>query len=257
MRAIAIIVLVGMAIHAIGQENIVYKGDTVNQKDAEGLKQGLWVSFYEANKPESEITYVDNVPNGPCRFYYPNGKVREEGNWVVDKWVGQYKFYHPNGQPYYVWKYNESGKRSGEQKYFHNNGQVMIEGSWQNGQESGSVREYDRTGNLTAVKSYNNGQLDKASVKRFQPNQGGTTTEKTEPDNNADNQEAPPSVTAFDGNGYHKLYNKQNQLFMEGHFKDGALIDGKRFYYDGNGKVSYIEIYVNGSVTRRAKPDED
>lgn len=260
MKTIAVFLFFSLICAGLyAQEVVVYKGDTVNQKDAAGLKQGLWVSYYGPDKPESEITFVNDKPNGPCRFYYPSGKVREEGNWVIDKWVGPYTFYHPNGQPYYIWKYDESGKRTGEQKYFHNNGQVMIQGTWQNGQETGTVKEYDRNGNLIAAKTYNQGKLDKSSVQKYQPQNNTDAGNDANANNEQDDGGTKPvhKPSTFDGNGYHEFLNENGKPIMAGQFKDGKLMEGKRYYYDESGKASYIDLYSNGSVLKTIKAPKE
>lgn len=46
--------------------------------------------------------------------------------------------------------------------------------------------------------------------------------------------------------GYHKLYNQNKQVWMDGEFKNGKLYNGKLYIYDENGLLEKIEIYKKG-----------
>ena len=49
--------------------------------------------------------------------------------------------------------------------------------------------------------------------------------------------------------GYHKTYNDNKDILMDGEFKDGKLYDGRNFVYDDMGLLSYIEIWKDGKNT--------
>jgi antitoxin component YwqK of YwqJK toxin-antitoxin module len=104
--------------------------DTINMTDANGKKQGKWVTrfrykkgvacknseqsaeegLYKDNKRigiwteyhcngkiKSKITYIDGKPNGLTTSYYENGSIKEEGTWINNRWVGNYKLIDENG----------------------------------------------------------------------------------------------------------------------------------------------------------------
>lgn len=217
-----------------------------------GLKTGTWKAYYSNGNIKSIITYQNGKPDGYACFYYENGKKSEEGIWKENKWVGDYKYYYQNGNPAYEWKYSENGKRTGVQKYYHENGKIMIEGEWVEGKENGTIREYDKNGNLIAEKTFNNGQLDVASVKIYTPKAENTNVaeEKQEQKQNIVITEQKPeqeTIEYFDGNGFHRTY-KNGRLDREGEWKNGRLMDGKKYYYDENGKLIKTTIYKNGNV---------
>jgi antitoxin component YwqK of YwqJK toxin-antitoxin module len=186
-------------VHA--QKFEIFKGDTINQEDAAGLKkghwmvynrtkkladytddqlveegpyinnrkEGIWKAYHNNGKLKSEITYVSGRPNGFSKFYYKSGLPNEEGNWVNGKWDGSYKFYYENGQISYDWKY-VNGKREGVQLYYHDNGNKLYEGGWKDGQENGELKEYNREGQLVAVKVFKaGGKIDTVASKTFKP----------------------------------------------------------------------------------------
>ena len=248
------------------------QNDTLNQTDADGkphgywiinennvkseegrfehgIRIGIWKAYYPTGKPKSQITYQAGKPNGYAKFYYENGNISEEGIWKENKWIGDYKYYHPNGNPAYEWKYSDSGKRTGVQKYYHENGKIMIEGEWKEGKENGTIKEYDKDGKLIAEKTYNDGQIDAASVKVYTPANNITTEQKQEEVKVI--QEVKPQnteISVFDGNGFHKTYHKDGKVDREGEWKNGRLIDGKKYFYDESGKLIKTTIYKNGSV---------
>lgn len=278
MKSILLIILILSSYLAICQR------DTLNKTDANNLKQGYWIvkndngkkveegiykndlkngywkSYYDDGTLKQEITYIENKPDGYAKFYYPSGVVSEEGIWKGNKWVGEYKYYYPNGKPSYQWKYNEQGKRTGVQKYYHENGNIMIEGEWNEGKETGPIKEYDESGKLVAEKTFNNGQLDETSVKTYTSN-NNTNNNNNEQNNNSNhiiinnNNEQNINVGVFSGNGHNVTYTKNKQIEREGEWKDGKLMDGKRYYYDDSGKLTKTTVYKNGNVVNIIYPD--
>lgn len=250
---------------SMAQNFEIYKGDTINRKDANNKKQGHWILFdksktvvqeegkfknnrregiwkkyYSSGGLKHEITYKNGKPDGYAKFYYENGNISEEGIWKMNKWVGEYKYYFENGNMSYQWNYNESGKRTGEQKYFYENGNIMIEGEWEDGKEAGVIKEYYENGSLKSEKNFADGVLEEGSVKTYEP-KIVVIKQKSE-------EEKQKDVGIFDGNGYHKTYNMQGLPDREGVFKGGKFMDGKRFIYDSNGKLIKTEFYRNGKI---------
>ena len=46
--------------------------------------------------------------------------------------------------------------------------------------------------------------------------------------------------------GYHKTYNENKDIYMDGEFKNGKLWTGKHYIYDENGLLERIEVYKDG-----------
>lgn len=118
------------------------QSDTLNQKDANGRKNGYWIIYgkdkpnsgfadssiieegkYEAGKKmgvwktyyvsrikKSEIEYKNNRPNGKFITYFENGQMKEEGMWKGTFMVGYYKKYWENGCIAQEKNFDKSGK---------------------------------------------------------------------------------------------------------------------------------------------------
>ncbi len=220
----------------------------------ENRKTGIWELYYCSGMTKGKTTFRNGRPDGYTVMYHENGKVSEEGTWKINKWVGNYKLYYNNGQVQGEFRYSLVGKREGPQKYYYDNGQVMTEGSWANGKEAGIVKEYYETGEVKAEKIYNNGQVDVASIKSFEPKKPidsrsdkyVASTKKVlitkEENTQATTTTKGPTIL----NGYYVLYNKSKQKTKEGTFTNNRLIDGKNYIYNDNGGLLKVEIYREG-----------
>ncbi len=279
MHRTLLILLTLLSTTSFSQKFKLYNGDTINYIDFNNQKQGLWLIFnktdktikveegkyvnnkkegiwkkyYPGGKIKHEITYISNKPNGNAKFYYENGNISEEGIWKGNKWIGNYKFYHDNGKPSYEWTYSEKGKRTGTQKYYHKNGNLMIEGEWTEGKEIGIIKEYYEDGTIKSKKDFKDGKFDVASAKFYNKDLSPKDTVIVK--EHIVNDKV--SVGVFDGNGFHKTYNKQKKLQREGEFKNGKLIDGKRYYYNSEGKLIKTSIYRYGKVVDVIYEDEE
>jgi antitoxin component YwqK of YwqJK toxin-antitoxin module len=50
----------------------------------------------------------------------------------------------------------------------------------------------------------------------------------------------------FVTNGYNKVYNDNDEIWMEGEFKNGQLWDGKVYDYDADGILQKVRIFKLG-----------
>jgi len=262
----------------------IYQSDTINKTDALNKKQDRWITFhpgntskiekegfYENNRKtglwktyylngnlKSEITYKNNLPEGFAKFYYENGKPSEEGMWKGTMWVGSYNYYHENGNKAYEWNFNDNGKRTGVQKYYYENGQLLIKGDWADGKENGTITEYYENGTIKSEKVFASGQINSETSKFYAvkkvsvediPDDTNTTVSLNQNETNS----TVNANKTFDGNGFHKLYNAFKKLDREGEFKNGQLLNGKRYYYNSDGVLLKTAVYKRGIVSEIIK----
>jgi antitoxin component YwqK of YwqJK toxin-antitoxin module len=137
----------------------------------------------------------------------------------------------------------------------------MIEGSWAEGKEAGVLKEYYENGDIKSEKSFEGGNIDIAKTKTYEPKKPIAAKKPEE------KVEAPPVVPdktkekdnlgkTFNGEGYWKLYNSNKQVSKDGVFAKSRLIDGKVYYYDGDGILNRIAVYKGGKYVGDAVVEE-
>ena len=223
-------------------------------KYGDNRKTGSWIEYFCNGNMKNKLTFVNGRPDGYAIMYHDNGKISEEGNWKISKWVGNYKLYYDNGQIQHEFVFSPAGKRDGPQKYFYDNGTVAIEGNFSNGKESGLIKEFYENGDVKAEKNYADGAVDVASIKEFQPKKP-LVIKSDNPVENAPKivlkpDEKPNEAVGKKGpiilNGQYTLYNKSKQITKDGVFKENRLMDGKAFIYDENGILTRVSVYKGG-----------
>ena len=80
-----------------------------------------------------------------------------------------------------------------------------------------------------------------------------TETEQKQDGNPMDSSRRPPKVTKptslaapFKPNDYNKVYNSKDELWQEGEFRNGSLLDGKVYEYSNDGILTKIYTYKKG-----------
>jgi antitoxin component YwqK of YwqJK toxin-antitoxin module len=118
-----------------------------------------------------------------------------------------------------------------------------------NGQVQGQVARYNTNGQLLTsfdvTADGEVGKLHKAAA---------TATETTpKPTTVANSNVYPPRLSnpktkglRFVPNGYNKVYNENDEIWMDGEFKNGQLYDGKVYDYDQDGILQKVRIYKLG-----------
>jgi antitoxin component YwqK of YwqJK toxin-antitoxin module len=163
---------------------IDYKGgfirsqEKINRKDAAGLKQGAWKTFYASGQVQSEGHYTDDLKNGYFKEYDAKGNLVTTDKYVFGKLVKNAPElaklevqvdYHPNGTRKFIGnfkngvpegvarEYDTLGKIINSQIYL--DGVLVGEGIYDaGGYEQGPWKEYHPNGALKAQGEYLNGK---------------------------------------------------------------------------------------------------
>jgi len=217
----------------------------------ENRKTGIWMEYFCNGQAKNKITFVNGRPDGYAIVYYDNGKIQEEGQWKNNRWVGAMKQYYDNGQVQHDFKFNEGGKRDGVQTYNHDNGKVAVQGNFVNGKESGTIKEYNEKGVLTAEKTYNNGNVDAASIKTYDNKDAEKKADvlANAPKLTVKADEKPLEAVAKGSvilNGKHTLYDKNKHVTKDGIFENNTFMEGKAYIYNENGILTRVAIYKGG-----------
>jgi antitoxin component YwqK of YwqJK toxin-antitoxin module len=187
-------------------------GQTINQVDKQGKKQGVWKKYYDkSGRLLYEGTFKDDKPSGIFRFYYENGSKKA----LID--------------------HNLSTGRS-LANYFHPNGQLMSGGIFRNQLKDSTWVTFTEGGLVSEISNFQNDELH-----------GPKTTFYISGLENATGR--IPYIKSNYKNG--KLDGDYTELFMDGRKKlysfyiDGKL-NGLYIEYHRNGKKSSLTRYKNG-----------
>jgi antitoxin component YwqK of YwqJK toxin-antitoxin module len=163
---------------ALSQNN-----DTINQSDANGLKQGYWEKrspegtlvyqgrfkngnpvgemrrYYETGELKAILFYKDNTPRVKTRFFYSDGEIAGEGSYLGNQkdslWT-QYSFY--SGAITSTEMYSKGLKNGMERKYY-SNGQVSEEIGWSSDIKHGIWNQYFEDGTIKLRSTYSHGAV--------------------------------------------------------------------------------------------------
>src|SRR5438874_5790605 len=80
----------------------VFKGDTINRRDKNGVKQGLWKHYYTNDTLLSESNFRNGKRTGSFKTYYKSGKIQSDlkfRNTGKTTEVSDAILYYENGLP--------------------------------------------------------------------------------------------------------------------------------------------------------------
>ena len=69
----------------------------LNQKDAQGLKQGLWVHHWLNGNLDWKGSYLDGEPTGAWESYWLTGNLWLKGSYLKGKEIGTWERYDEDG----------------------------------------------------------------------------------------------------------------------------------------------------------------
>lgn len=213
-------------------------------------KIGMWKKYYPNGELQSEIEFVNGRASGKFKTYYENGQVEEQGNWKGRAYTGSFTRWHENGQIAQEKTFNEAGKTEGVVKYYHSNGQPELIFETNNGVETGTATRYYPNGDVKEVITFG---ADGAVTTREEKERVNPPVQleedkviKAEPLAKEGDVNLAPKGIGEITDGYHKTYNKNKDILMDGEFKSGNLWNGKHYIYDENGLLERIEVYKDG-----------
>ena len=227
---------------------VVEEGQFANSR-----KEGVWRKYFPGGQMKSEITYINGRPTGSFETFFPNGQLEEKGNWKGRVYTGSFERYYEDGTLSQKKNFNEKGKTEGVVEYYHTNGQLELAFSTDNGKEAGTATRFWPNGDLKEKIEFNEKGDGESSgiVERVNP-EIDLPVFDTESEGIIALGEVNPGAAVELGipkalkDGYHKTYNENKDILMDGEFLGGKLWDGKHYIYDENGLLEKIEVYKNG-----------
>jgi len=225
----------------------VEEGDYINDR-----KEGTWIKYHEDGKtPKIKGEYENNRPKGKYTKTGPWGKLREEGTFEKNGWRDSLKRFYDNGQLEYEAWFNEDGKEHGRVNFYYENGQLELTYIANNGTPTESV-SYDINGKLISTKRVCfSGDHDYKERITYVPD---SKTEIIVSPKQPQSESKPPVLPEnpntkgliFKPNGYNKIYNDEEEIWMDGEFVNGQLYNGKYYVYDRDGILLHVRVFKKG-----------
>ncbi|MCB9188712.1 MAG: hypothetical protein H6599_05455 [Flavobacteriales bacterium] len=217
-------------------------------------KEGAWKKYFPTGNLQSEIVYKNGKAVGDFVTYYDNKEntVEEQGNWQGKAYTDKFVRYHENGVIAQEKNFNAEGKAEGTQKYFYENGQVELEFTASNGVNKGTATRYWPNGDVKEIITFDAEGNGASSGEKPRVNPPVILDSEKEDKKAGDGiaAQGKENEAQKSGNGivdgYHKTYNDNKDILMDGEFKGGKLFNGKHYIYDEYGLLEKIEVYKNG-----------
>lgn len=120
--------------------------EPVNQTDAAGLKQGLWIKTYPGGKPMYEGRFADDLPAGTWKRYHENGAVKAILEYVAPGDTAAALLFDTNGKQVAEGRYFRELKTG--RWYYFADGVKVAEETYNGGQKEGLCSKYYKSGEL-------------------------------------------------------------------------------------------------------------
>jgi len=120
------------------------KEEKINRVDRNGLKQGIYRTYYDSDVPKSEGMYKDDKKDGIFKEYSPDGRIVSKEEYRNGELILEQK--------------KEDDKFEVKRQYY-NTGATKIVGTYKKGVPEGTFRQYDENGNLEGAKIYKAGRV--------------------------------------------------------------------------------------------------
>lgn len=198
----------------------------INRRDASGLKQGRWFTFWENGNPRTEISYRDDRKNGYFKEYAENGDLLKITKYTNDQ---------PEPEAEEIRKLDVVNE-------YYPDGKVKISAMYRNGVPEGIRREYGPDGSVVSSTTYRNGQVSAEGIVRDDGNRDGPWKEFY-PDGTL---RAEGTYTEGKQTGEWKYYHPDGKIEQAGRFNRQGKPDGTWKWYYPAGSLLREESYRNG-----------
>ena len=209
-------------------------GAAINQKDAQGRKQGPWQrNWAESSQLRYTGQFKDDKPMGDFIYYSTAGKVESRIDHYAGSDAAHAKHYHPDG------KLMAEGRYAGEDKdstwnYYDTDGILRSTEHWKKGEMDGEMTTFYPDGKITERRHFENG-TENGKAEQFYAS--GTSRYLANYVNGA-----PEGIETF--------YFPSGKKEIEGNYVDGVR-DGRWAYYNEDGSVQMQVLYAQGKFVKQ------
>ena len=202
--------------------------DSINHRDAEGRKQGLWEKRDSLGALIYSGHFEKDLPVGTFTYYYPGGKVKAVSYHTVPGKQERTVIYHMNGQKMAQGNYFEA-KKDSVWTYYDEDGMLISDERYDKGVGTGVWRTYYMSG-VTSEEFY-------------------WKQDKKEGPWNQYYSEGTRKLSAFYANdlrnGEFSLFFPNEQLMVRGQYENDKR-EGEWKYYMEDGRLQKVCQFRNG-----------
>lgn len=227
-RLFSILLLFVMATSLSGQQLI----DSINQKDAEGRKQGSWIKYNDSNMLKYKGQFVDDIPVDTFVYYFPDGIVQARSVFSENGIFTETTIFHHNGKIMSEGFYRQKNKDS-LWKYFDIESTLLKEEFYKNNQNEGVWKVYYDNGNVAEEVQWHLGKRNGIWKQYFQDG-------KVKIVGNFIDDEKQGEVSYYYTTGRTKISGQY----------DKSLRTGQWIFTDEKSKVTRIETYEEGKLIK-------
>lgn len=245
-----------------------------------GKKEGLWVTYYEINRPTAaikenykngvldgkysefdfegnlflEVNFINGDPDGSYKKYVNNKMLWEEGQFDKGRKIGKWQAFFPGTKNIESEKYYDNrGNKTGEWKYYYENKRVARIEKYENDIPVGTWEEFFPNRNISKRKTYqlgapigeyieNHSNGDISVSGQYKAGTKDGLWKSYYPDGNL------YSIGEYRNDlktGLWKYFNKIGILIAEGEYNLGAE-NGQWFYFYDGGQLKTVGSYFLG-----------
>lgn len=210
-------------------------------------KNGLWIKYHrDGVSPKLKGNYSNGRPNGAYVKIDENGIEREKGNYHNRMMTGEFEIRNEQNIVTQRKTFNKDGREEGKIEYFYDDGTPQMVMTKKDGVLTGEAITYWENGDVKKVVKYgSNGEVLSAEEKDMVNPAKGVKEDAGKGGPSGD-KGVRKDGKPFERDGYNKIYNANDEIWMDGQFKSGKLWDGKLYKYDTDGILLKIEIWKEG-----------
>lgn len=220
-----------------------------NVTDKNGKKQGKWVKYQNSSK-FYEGQFVDDIPVGEFRYYYPNGHLKIRILNTENGRLNRTKIFFD------TWKEKVQAegnyfdkKKDSTWNYYNDDSYLIAVENFKNGLKQGDFLVYNYVGQLNLEAYYDNDTITGTSIEYFE------------------NGAKYRLITYEKGKrkGIFKLFYPEGNVLLAGNYVQDIRV-GIWTTYTPGGEIEFLDYYENGLLQKRTdkagnvielKPDEE
>lgn len=213
---------------------IIFSVSAQNNTDADGMKQGKWVKYKDSVK-FYEGQFVDDIPVGEFKYYYPSGRLKIRTVFLEDGRLNRTKIFFDSYKVIVQAEGNYYDKKKDSiWVYYNDRGHLITTETYKKGLKQGALKVFNHAGQLNLEEYYDTDTIHGKSIEYLE------TGAKFR------------LITYEHGKrtGLFKLFYPDGNILLEGNYTQD-IRDSVWTTYTESGEVEFLDYYVNGLMQKR------